>query len=109
MRKRFTVSVSHIGTSARTVDGYGSFSRSYRAVASGGQGDYLYKFEVFTSARSRKPHADLTRDFSREDSYGLGYKGYEDEIGGYVLKVTARDGAGNQAVCHCELLQKDEE
>ena len=100
--EEIVVSVRHTGTSSATMNGYGSYSKIYSVSASGGYGEYQYKFEVYTSATASKPNANLTKDFSDDNSFGISYRGYENAISGYILQVTVKDEAGNQTIYRYE-------
>ena len=100
--EEIVVSVRHAGTSSATMNGYGSYSKSYSVSASGGYGEYQYKFEVYTSATASQPNANLTKDFSDDNSFGISYRGYENAISGYILQVTVKDEAGNQTIYRYE-------
>ena len=101
--EEIAVSVRHSGTSSSTVNGYGSYSKFYSVFASGGYGEYQYKYEVYTSTTATKPIANLTQEFSDNDSYGISYTGYYNTISGYILQVTVKDEAGNQTIYRYEL------
>ena len=100
--EEIAVSVRYSGTSSSTVNGYGSYSRSYSVFASGGYGEYQYKYEVYTSTTATKPIAHLTEEFSDNNSYGISYTGYFNTISGYILQVTVKDEAGNQTIYRYE-------
>ena len=97
------VSVRNTGTTSATINGYESHSKTYSVSASGGYGEFQYKFEVYTSATASKPIANLTKDFSNDASYGISYKGSEDAISGYILQITVKDEANNQTIYRYEL------
>ncbi len=101
--KSIVVSVQQVGKSSATMNGYGSFSISYKAVASGGYGVFQYKFEVYKSSNATMPMSNLTKEFSYDNTYGISFRGYENTMDGYILKVTVKDEAGNQAVTLYEL------
>lgn len=100
--EEIVVSVQLTGTSSATINGYGSYSKSYAVSATGGYGSLQYKFEVYTSVTASKPSSNLTKDFSSDNTYGISYRGYENAISGYILQVTVKDEAGNQTIYRYE-------
>ena len=92
-----SVTVIHTGSSEASLSGWGSFSQYFNAEATGGYGEYQYKFEMYYDSSSSIPVAKLTKDFSSDNTYGVSYRGYRNELNGYVLKVTVTDAAGNTA------------
>ncbi len=92
------ISVRNTSTSSATMNGYGSWTKYYSANASGGYGKLKYKFEVYVSKTSKNPVSNLTEDFSSKNSYGISYRGYENYISGWILRVTVKDEAGNECV-----------
>lgn len=97
--EEISVSVQFDGMSSATINGYGSYTNYYVVTATGGYGDYKYKYEVFSDSNSTVPMSHLTRDLSSESEYAISYRGYMGAISGYVLQVTVIDEAGNTAVC----------
>ncbi|MBQ8408756.1 MAG: hypothetical protein IJY39_07810 [Clostridia bacterium] len=92
-----SVSVAQTSSSMATINGYGSYSRTYSASASGGYGEYQYKFEVFSTPSSSSPISHLTQDFSSSSSCTLSTRNsYGFGLSGYILKVTVKDSIGNQ-------------
>lgn len=92
-----SVTVTHTGSSEASLSGWGSFSQYFNAEATGGYGEYQYKFEMYYDSSSSIPVEKLTKDFSSDNTYGVSYRGYRNELNGYVLKVTVTDAAGNTA------------
>ncbi len=97
------VSVQHTGTTSITLNGYGAYSKTYTASASGGCGNYQYKFEIYVSSTANYPSSTLTKDFSDNNSYSIQYRGNENAISGYILQVTVKDDVGNQTVYRYEI------
>ena len=92
-----SVSVEQTSSSMAIINGYGSYSRTYSASATGGYGKYQYKFEVFATPSSSSPISHLTQDFSSSSSCTLSTRnGYGFGLSGYILKVTVKDSIGNQ-------------
>ncbi|MBO5396012.1 MAG: hypothetical protein J6A97_03930 [Clostridia bacterium] len=98
---KIELSIRLIGTSSATMNGYGSFTKSYSVTANGGYGTKQLKFEVFTSETSMTPAE--TMDFVATSTYSISYRGYENTIDNYILQITAKDEANNQRVYRFKL------
>ena len=98
------ISIQYNGTSSSsTINGYGSYSKFYVASASGGYGNYEYKFEIFASDTANNSNTSFPEIFFNDNSCIITYTGYENMINGYILQITVKDSAGNQAIYRYEL------
>ena len=74
--------------------GHQTWSKTFTITPNGGYGEYQYAIQVFKSTSDSTPIANLTRDFSVDNKYGLSWKGAEAYISGYVLKIQIKDSLG---------------
>ena len=84
------------GTSSSVESGYGTYTRSYNISATGGYGIILYKYEIYATAESNSPLDTI--DFTQSAHYSLSSVGESFNAGEYVVKITAKDDAGNISV-----------
>lgn len=98
---KISLAIRLTGTSSATMNGYGSFTKSYAVTVDGGYGTKQLKFEVFTSETSTTP-VD-TMDFVATSTYSISYRGYENTIDNYILQITVKDEANNQNVYRFKL------
>ncbi len=88
-----SLSIKNSGTSSVTFNGYGAFTKHYQIIVWGGYGTKSLKYEIFINSTATSPIDTI--DFTTSTSYQISYKGYENAIDEYVLKITLQDSVGN--------------
>ncbi len=95
------LSMTFKGTSSVVIGAYATYTKSYIVNVSGGYGTVLLKYELYSSSTATSPVDTL--DFTDGTAYQVSYKNNEDAINNYVVKITAKDEAGNMTVSRIKL------
>jgi len=94
-----SLSIKKIGYGSGYINGSFGYIHDFEITATGGYGEILFKYEVYSNSTDETP--TIVRDFTNSVDFGL--TSSSSSLGSAILKVTAKDSYNNVSVYRFKL------